>query len=169
MLATNKACKPRVFSQLRAIGPCKVQTVTIVPNVWASLFSLRGGHPDLANGGPARSRSIRARIAANSSRGTATSAIWNTTYRMWWTTFAPIVIGFARSVVSERRDQPLVRSSTNGSMSKASISPSALQSAVRLVHSTGHLAVGQLECVASSASSPDRRYARFCGFLLAVR
>jgi len=37
---------------------------------------------------------MRSRIAANSTRGTATSAIWKITYREWVTTLAPILISF---------------------------------------------------------------------------
>ena len=45
---------------------------------------------------------MRSRIAANNSRGTATSAIWNVTYLKCRTTFAPILISFSRSVVSDQ-------------------------------------------------------------------
>ena len=38
----------------------------------------------------------------NNSCGTATSAIWKITYREWVTTFAPILINFYRSVVSDQ-------------------------------------------------------------------
>ncbi len=55
-----------------------------------------------ARGSSAASRRIRSRITANSRRGTATSAIWNTTYRACVTTFAPILMSFSRSVVSDQ-------------------------------------------------------------------
>jgi hypothetical protein len=59
-----------------------------------------------------RSRRIRPRTAANSTRGTATCVRWQMTCRAWDTTLAPISTGLSRGVVSY---QPrLARSSANG-------------------------------------------------------
>ena len=55
-----------------------------------------------AGAGGARSRAIRHRIYPNIRRDTATSAIWNVTLRPWLTIFAPILISFSRSVVSDQ-------------------------------------------------------------------
>ena len=49
-----------------------------------------------------RSRLIRSRITRNNRFGTATSAIWKTIYRECATTFAPILMSFSRSVVSDQ-------------------------------------------------------------------
>ena len=74
-----------------------------LPVASAVLGRLDGSGRHLGTACGSRSRRIRSRIATNSRRGTATSAIWKITYRACVTTFAPILMSFSRSVVSDQR------------------------------------------------------------------
>src|SRR4029077_17235092 len=60
-----------------------------------------------AGGGCGRSSAIRRKISWNIRRGMATSAIWKAISRQWLTTFAPILMSFSLSLVS---DQSLIGS-----------------------------------------------------------
>ncbi len=68
--------------------------------------TLAAFHPVDPTGG-GRNCAIIRRIPANRFFEIATSAIWNATVRAWPTTFAPILISFSSSVVS---DQSLIGS-----------------------------------------------------------
>ena len=70
----------------------------------AGVHSLRLLMPGTAAN--SRRPSMRRRILANRTRGTATSASWNTTYRPWRTIRAPILTSFSRSVVSDLSAKP---------------------------------------------------------------
>ena len=65
----------------------------------AGCLVLRQGHPGTVSG--CRNRRIHSRIAANIWGETATSYIWKITYRAHVTIFAPILMSFSRSVVSD--------------------------------------------------------------------
>ncbi len=95
-----EARNSRTVKPLKALKLPPAQTVTVTHIVRHGLGSAASPHPTAARGNRSRSRSIRPRMAANSSRGTATSATWNITYRACRTTLAPILMSFSRSVVS---------------------------------------------------------------------
>ena len=58
--------------------------------------------PSMTNRGGSASRAMRSRIAANKFRVTATSASWKNTDLACRVTFAPILMSFSRSVVSDQ-------------------------------------------------------------------
>ena len=79
--------------------------------------------------GLGRRPSISCRIAANSRRGIATSVSWNVTYRPCRTTFAPILISFSRSVVSDQCSTSSGKASVRGDLAAVEFQ---LQAAVEI-------------------------------------
>jgi hypothetical protein len=75
------------------------------PHSTAFIRSVAAFYPGIrptTTGGGIASRAMRSRIAANKFRVTATSASWNVTYFECRVTFAPVLMSFSRSVVSDQ-------------------------------------------------------------------
>jgi hypothetical protein len=78
------------------------QTFSVGVPRFSPLEPLKSHAPSMINGGGSASRAMRSRIAANKFRVTATSASWKNTDLACRVTFAPILMSFSRSVVSDQ-------------------------------------------------------------------
>ena len=97
MPAFERRIRPFFSRKSAAAGVCPLngaaRTISWPESSYRSPF--RDTHPRCTNAGGTPNRWMRSRIAANSSRGTATSAIWNVTYLACRTALALILFTFS--------------------------------------------------------------------------